>query len=514
MVALIAVAWTWTVVRFCGLEVSPPGFFMDEATPAVHAMCLAETGKDGDGNAWPLYSRAAGGGHHPLTLLAFDIIWTRLFGTSRGAFRAVSAFWVLLTSLGLVLLAREIAHLLAIAPDDRSTRRAAAAFPWLVGLAALLSPWSFQFSRVAWEAPLAPAFMVLSLWATLRGTRIGVGPTYPVTAGACAAAAMITYPPLRATMPLVLAGTGLLLFLRASNRQARMRLLRLAGVLALVAGALMARTMRMLGQGSINERMNNIAIWRRDWLADHAGSVPHWRFLTGTFLDNLLLHLRPSFLLLDGDATMRHSPRLTGMLSVVDILALGLIAGLVLIVVTQYLRGRPSPQLVSDPDQAATLRRFLAVALCAGLGWICGLVPAALTYDALPHALRAIAAWPFVALFTGAVLAWAWSRASELPALLALLSFAYTIYFLPAYFHAYDKEMNHWFMRDMSDVLEKESRAKPPKTPAQIIEDHFAYSYYYDEVPRYYLMTYGKLSCEDAARKVHELRRREQEQGR
>ena len=67
-------------------------------------------------------------------------------------------------------------------------------------------------------------------------------------------------------------------------------------------------------------------------------------------------------------------------------------------------------------------------------------MPSALTYDALPHALRAIAAWPFVALFTGAVLAWAWSRESELPALLTLLSFAYTIYFLPAYFHAYDKE--------------------------------------------------------------------------
>ena len=87
VVALIAVAWTWTVVRFCGLEVSPPGFFMDEATPAVHAMCLAETGKDGDGNAWPLYSRAAGGGHHPLTLLAFDISLDPAFGTSRGAFR-------------------------------------------------------------------------------------------------------------------------------------------------------------------------------------------------------------------------------------------------------------------------------------------------------------------------------------------------------------------------------------------------------------------------------------------
>ncbi len=514
LVALIAVAWTWVVVRFCGLESSPPGFFMDEATPAVHAMCLAETGKDGDGKPWPLYSRAAGGGHHPLTLLAFDVVWTRLFGTSRGAFRAVAAFWVLLTSLGLVLVAREAARLLAIPSEDRSGQSGVAAFPWLVGLASLLSPWSFQFSRVAWEAPLAPAFMVWSLWAVLRGHRSRLSAGYAAVAGASAAAAMISYPPLRATVPLALAGLGILLVVRAGNRHARKRLLRDAGLLALVAGALMAQTVRLLERGNINERMNNIAIWRPDWIADHAGSVPRWRFLAGTFLDNLLLHLRPSFLFLSGDVTMRHSPRITGMLSILDVLAVGLVGGGFLIILGRFLRGRPVPGWVGEPAAATALRSFLAIALCALLGWLCGLVPSALTYDALPHALRAIAAWPFVALFTGAVLAWAWTQLRALPALLAVLSLAYTAYFLPSYFHAYDKAMNHWFMRDMTDVLQKEGNARPPKPAAQIIADHFGYSYYYDEVPRYYFMAQAKLSCEEATQKVRQLRQREREQGR
>jgi hypothetical protein len=509
---LVAVAWTWVVVRFCGLESSPPGFFMDEATPAVHAMCLAETGKDGDGISWPLYSRAAGGGQHPITLLAFDIVWMRLFGTSRGAFRAVAAFWIVVTSLGLFLLAREIAARLVVAPDEQSPHGAEAAFPWLVGLAALLSPWSFQFSRVAWEAPLAPAFMVLSLWAALRGCRGGrFAAVYSAGAGACAAAAMITYPPLRATVPLVMVSMAMLLFALAKKRRERMHILKQTGVLAAVAIALMAQTVRMLGEGKINERMNNIAIWRPDWMAEHAGSVPPWRFLVGTFLDNVLLHLRPSFLFFSGDSTMRHSPRITGMLSILDVLAAGLAVGVLLVVVAQFLRGKQAPRFLRVQADATTFRRFIAIALCALLGWFYGLAPSSLTYDAIPHALRAIAAWPFVALFTGAVLAWTWSRVRLLPVVLATLSLGYTIYFLPNYFHAYDKAMSHWFMRDLTDVLETEGKATPPKAPATIIEDHFAYSYYYDEVPRYYFMTEGRLSCGDAAQRVHELRLREQE---
>jgi hypothetical protein len=213
VVTLFLLGWIWIVVRFYGLDVSPPGFFMDEAAPAVHAMCLAETGKDADGKPWPLYSSAAGGGHHPLTLLAFDIAWTGVFGTSRAAFRAVSAFWILLTAFGLFSIARDLAAMMpatipATTPgrsEGEDGNPAAEAFPWLVLLAALLSPWGFQFSRVAWESPLAPAFMVLSLMGILRMYRSGKPAfAWATFAGFCAAASMTSYPPLRAVVPLVL----------------------------------------------------------------------------------------------------------------------------------------------------------------------------------------------------------------------------------------------------------------------------------------------------------------------
>ena len=114
---LFVLGATWLLIRFYGLGFSPPGFFMDEAAPAVHAMCLAETGKDADGKVWPLYSTAAGGGQHPLTLMAFDIVWMKIFGTSREAFRAVAAFWILLTAFGLFFLARDIVPLMPPEPD-------------------------------------------------------------------------------------------------------------------------------------------------------------------------------------------------------------------------------------------------------------------------------------------------------------------------------------------------------------------------------------------------------------
>ena len=161
---LAAVGLVWLVIRFCGLETSPPGFFLDEATAAVHAMCLTETGKDAYGVAWPIYSRGAipEGGQHPLTLLAFEVLWMKIFGTSRAALRAIAAFWFLVTSLGLGVLARDLAALIPAQATDEPGSSAKRAFPWMVLLSALLSPWSFQFSRIAWECPLGPAFMVLA----------------------------------------------------------------------------------------------------------------------------------------------------------------------------------------------------------------------------------------------------------------------------------------------------------------------------------------------------------------
>ena len=496
---------TWLVIRFCGLGVSPPGFFMDEAAPAVHAMCLAETGRDADGQPWPLYSSAAGGGHHPLTLMGFDILWIKIFGTSRAAFRAVSAFWILVTTFGLLVIARDLSALIPRESEGGedgggSKSEAARVFPWLVLLAALLSPWSFQFSRIGWEAPLAPAYMILSLMAMLRSRRDGRRAIlWSAFAGFCAAASMTSYPPLRAVVPFVLAAAGVMLVAITREWSARWTFIKRLLAAGLVAAAFFAPTVRMLADGKINARMNNVAIWNDRWVHDNAGEMDRWLFLIKSFFDNVAIHLRPSFLFISGDATLRLSPQLSGQLSPVDMLALAFVVWMALLFLVRLVRGQnPLPNrprmILSSPT-----RWLIAIALCALLGGFLGLVPAALTFEAIPHAMRAIGAWPFAALLTGAILAIAWSHRNWVAPVLALVALGHTIHYLPSYFHAYDRAANHWFMRDMTDVLEKERQQTPPKTAKQTIMEHLAYSYSYDEVTRYYLITQAKMGCVESA---------------
>jgi hypothetical protein len=497
---LVVVGAVWLVIRFCGLGVSPPGFFMDEAAPAVHAMCLAETGKDMDGNAWPLYSSAAGGGQHPLTLMAFDILWTKIFGTSRQAFRAVSAFWIMVTAFGLFFIARELLFLMPRESDAGSGDSARRAFPWLVLLAALLSPWGFQFSRVGWEAPLAPAYMILSILALMRSHRGGRWAfAWSVLAGLCAAASMISYPPLRVAVPVVFVMVGALLLSITRQWKANWTYIKQLLLAGLVAAICFAPTARMLLDSKINDRMNNVAIWNGRWMHENIGDLARWRFLIKAFLDHMALHLRPSFLFIEGDASLRHNPHLTGQLSPLDMLALAFVSWLVLLWLVRLVRGTsPMPGMPSMVLSHAS-RWLVATAALAIVFFLVGVAPSALTYEAVPHAMRAIGAWPFVALFTGAVLSLAWAHWRWLPPLLAGVAIAYSAYYLPAYFHAYDKAPNHWFMREMTDVLDKEGHMNPPKTAANTISEHLFYSYSYDEIPRYYLMTAAHMTCMEAA---------------
>jgi hypothetical protein len=142
----------------------------------------------------------------------------------------------------------------------------------------------------------------------------------------------------------------------------------------------------------------------------------------------------------------------------------------------------------------------MAIALCAILGGFFAVVPSALTWEGVPTALRSIGAWPFVALFSGAVLAMAWSRLRGVPALLAIVALGHTLLFLPAYFHAYDVDRaeRFWFMRDLPDAIASERREHPPRSVGQTISDHLGYSYNYDEVSRYYLMSVAHMRCSQA----------------
>ena len=114
-------------------------------------------------------------------------------------------------------------------------------------------------------------------------------------------------------------------------------------------------------------------------------------------------HINPQFLFIHGDSNLRHSIQAFGMLSWVD--ALILAVGSIFIVLSPIILGKKFPKL-----------DFGLVFKIGIFGIIAGIIPSALTNEGNPHALRAIAAWPFFALLIGAI-------ASELEGRLKLKRF-------------------------------------------------------------------------------------------
>jgi hypothetical protein len=537
---IAGVGVVWLVARFLGLSKTPPSFWMDEAWDAVHTMCLAQTGHDGAGNAWPLFSPALGGGNLPITWTAFDVGWTRVFGTSRAAFRSASAFWVVVTSAGLFSIARSLVALVRApavtaadtillaadagvpAPEatqgtDRAATRWARSFPWLVLLAALVSPWSFQFSRISWEGPLAPAFMVLAMAALLRMHASGRF-LWAVAGGVAAGLATISYPPLRVTVPLVLVFSGGILLAMARKGAARralfFRLAAMAAVVAAVITPVIIKTIR----GEITTRTMDVAIFAPKWLDEHRGGIGRVPFFFISLLDNIAAHLKPSYLFFTGDVNFRHSSHIVGQLSPVDLLAVFLVLLLLARVAWRVLRqatiaaadavhvaqaATPIPPIWSSVGPGDLL--LAAVAAYAVIGGFFAALPAALTWEGVPHSLRSIGAWPFVALFTGAVLALGWSRYRWMPTVIAVVVLAYSTRYLPLYVQAYKFGDQGVFHTEIMEAIDAGRAENPPRNARESIIPLL--SRHGDEVLRYFVMQYDGLSCQEgieAMRTLHE----------
>lgn len=495
----------WGVVRFVGLGEVPHAYWMDEAFSSAHAICLVQTGHDADGLPWSLYARACGGGVHPITLLGFNAVWQQIFGMSRAAFRAASAFWILVTCAGLFDIARSICAMMPPSIPGSAESLARKAFPGLTLLVALLSPWSFQFSRIAWEGPLAPAFMVLALAGLARvRARRSRATLWALVTGICGALSTISYPPLRVTTPLVLLVGALLAFFTLPNARLRTRFVwrALLGLVAMLVTAypMVARII----DGRINSRMNDVAIFSNDWLFKHAGNKPRPLYFFITFIDNLALHLRPSYLFITGDANLRHSAQLIGQLSPLDDLAIvfGLVC-LVALVRRALWAGAPAAQ--GGSRAGGVTRWLLGTMVFAVLGGGLGALPAALTWDGVPHALRSIGSWPFVSLFTGAVLALAWALQQRLRWTIAIVALAYSGYYLPGYFFAYPEYSRREFNSDPYDKLVAARAANPPRPAIEAIKSTL---YYGDEVLLYYMMNDMELPCDRAVATLKQLRRR------
>jgi hypothetical protein len=459
--ALVVVAVAWCAVRFVGLAGAPYGYWMDETLGAVHVRCLAETGAT-DGARWPLFPWAHGGGVFGPTYIYFALAWSRLFGSSIASLRGIAALANVVTITGLVVVARHLG-------GGRLAVTAA--------VAAALSPWSFQFSRIAWDPPLGPALLV---WGTALLLLAPARRLALAAAGLLVALAMYSYTPTR-----LQAGVWLPLVLVVQWRRGKIHVRGLLVVLVTFVVAFVPLAVLTI-QGTIMGRARELSIFNpawREWSRSSRGGTPEPLFLLFTFLDNLQEHLRPSFLFLWGDANLRHSTGISGVLGAVDLLALVLAVAWL---VRRLVRGAGGSATVED----ARLASLLAVG--AGLG----LAPAALCWEGVPHALRAIGAWPFLSLLTALVLARAWQARRGVGAALLAVSVVYSAVYLHWFFGPYRRIDPRWFHPDLKEAVEREPGRSARDALAPFVRRG---GYSWAEL-HFYLMDHDHLGCDEAAR--------------
>jgi len=403
-VGLLVIALGWCAMRFIGLEKVPYGLSTDETLAGLHVACLAQTGASADGQRWPLFATGFAGGLYTPAYLYALLAWTRLFGISIIALRGFSAAMSILAMVGLALLARKVA-------DGRSARLAVAA--------AALSPWSFQVSRLADDAPMAPALLVWAVYLFLRSPRI----RWAIAGGTVMALAAYTYPPVRVQAALV---TVLLLVVE----RARLRLSRAAAFLGSMTVVAVPLLFKLLDPNFLG-RTRGLSILSADYIRANRGHLSPGSFVVMQLLENLFAHLRPAYLFFTGDANLRHSTQIMGELGWLDMLALACLCVAISVLIRRAFHPGPGGQ---NPPS-----RLWLVAGCAALAFGFGVLPAALCWEGVPHALRSMGAWPAVALFTGAVLSAVWSRSPLVPVLALALAIAQTVHFVPYYFGIYPK---------------------------------------------------------------------------
>ena len=343
-------------LRFIGLETSPPGFYADESYGATQVICLSQTGADFFNHFLPLFSISGPG--EPIYTPAYlygQLAWTWLWGYSISAFRSYPAFITSLTIFFLYLYARKILN------------QKAAIY---IAFAATIMPWAFQFSRIAWDPPLAPFFLILSLWCSTLKARWWI-------AGIPLALSIYSYPPLRIIAPLIW------LFLPFVSIKRKLIVIGIA-LLVCVPLALQLKSEIFIS------RSNMLTIWSSTFY----NSYRHYSLLelVIVFLKNWVAHFSPSFLFMQGENNLRHSVQAYGMLSWLDLMAL---IGMAYLFILRIFRGSPKPIFL---HQQSLLVIFSA------MGVLISIIPAALTNEASPHALRTISAWPFYAMLTGTIL--------------------------------------------------------------------------------------------------------------
>jgi tetratricopeptide (TPR) repeat protein len=162
-------------LHFWKLGKAPRGFYVDEASVAYNAYCVAKTGADEYGVKYPLFFRCLDNYQDPVLIYCL-VPLVKVFGLNSAVVRLPSAIFHILAALAFAFLVQEYCR-----------------NKWLAlwgGALFALTPWVFPASRLVFSDTAMLLGMVLGWWLLLMALRKG---SYGLAAGAGIAWAFAMY---------------------------------------------------------------------------------------------------------------------------------------------------------------------------------------------------------------------------------------------------------------------------------------------------------------------------------
>ncbi len=340
-------------LRFIDLDSTPPSLFRDEAEKGyttyqlLHTMRHAIPGQDGltISNPFPLFIEVYEGQDRISALYHYlSIVPVKAGGLSVSSTRFVAFLAGLLLVPALFWLAFEVL--------GKNAALVVAAF-------AGLQPTGILFSRWAQQGILVPLFLILTLAALARAVSESCKErgAWFLLASIFSVLSMYAYAPARVAVPLIL-GVLFLFSFGTFCRAVSWKQILLPGMIFL--GGFLSLFVYTLTAGS--SRLDQVSIFS-------SGPAD----MITTLVGNLFSHISPDFLFLNGDSNPRHSLPGCGFFGWGEGIAMA-----VLIPLAAYYFGVNS--------KSRKLKPLIFGAVFFMVLWI----PASMTIEGIPHALRSI----------------------------------------------------------------------------------------------------------------------------
>ncbi|MDA1079242.1 MAG: hypothetical protein O2840_00965 [bacterium] len=422
-------------MRLYKLGEAPPGLYWDETAILIDMQTVVESGKDMHGNSFlqPIYPSYGDFKAPGLPILAsFSGL---LFGVSGWSLRFVSVFaWAISTISGLGILWLLAKHL-------SRTQRQILSLAFLVVTS--FAPWSFFFSRIAFESMLSQAWILVSVLFLLLSMRPSskkvLGVVFLFLSVLFGASAGYTYFAARYIWPGILVVFFLFTFVAKKNRSLFSLLkqstigMSMLGVYALL---LLPLTHSEWYQASQNLRLSAKSVLSFEAKMTQASLSNHYKeladnsilswlvfhrevFLLQAFAKNMADHVHPTYLFLTGDSNLRHGTGKHGLM---------LLSFLPFFIMGSY----------------SLWKKDKALLLALSTWYLVAVVPASIAEET-PHAMRTLAGmFPILSLVSFGVLAFVqifnnhkqtWQRAVLLGWVLVVCFdiFSYFYYYFGSY---------------------------------------------------------------------------------